>query len=171
MMLPLLALIGLHLGSYFFYAFGAVHDFGSYYQLFWLPALALIAARVIVVAPGELAGNAAAAATLVGLATFVPTQVVRLRALSELINEPVALVRGAAESAPLIVFYDRATPWNSSWVFWSDPPASPSDRILWSREGNLRTRAEVAARYPDRLALQLDWVGGHAQLHPFVPPR
>lgn len=176
MLVALLALIGLHVGAYFFYAFGAVHDFGSYYHLFWLPALAAVSARVIVVARSsgapraELAENAAVAATIVGLLTFVPAQVRRLRPLAALINEPIALARAAAHDTPVVVFYDRATPWNTSWVHWNDLPGPRGDgAILWARTNSERLKTEVVSQHPSRRALQLEWVDGHARLRPWAP--
>lgn len=164
----LVVLLGMHLVAYFFYAFGSVHELGSYYHLFGLPALAAITARVVVEArerstfwrrPIEVA----AAASICGALTFVPFQLGRLRPQAARIREPFALAKGLPK--PAVIFYDRATPYATSWVYWLPMPML-RDHVWWCRTVGARQRRSVADRHPERDAFELERVNGRLELRP-----
>ncbi len=165
----LLVLGGLHLTGYFFYALGSVHDLGSYYHLFSLPLLAAITARVLteVEERNPRFVHLAAAASVFGALTFVPSQVTRLRYHTARVRASLVVGERVARDGRVVIFAKATAP-TSSWVYANPLPSPRADdnQVLWlpptSREGMLA----VAREHGDRRPYVLRWIGAEPVLEP-----
>jgi len=167
----LVALIALHAFGYFFYAFGAVHDFGSYYHLVPLPALVVVTARALVASSRrDWLLRIAGAASVVGLATFWPIELAHLDAIASRTEAPLVAARESAGDGPILVFHTSMhphPPMLSSWVFFAPLPSPALDEpVLWLRTRDPAVMRRALAQYPDRRPFVLRWIDGEPTLIP-----
>jgi hypothetical protein len=156
----LLGLSLLQLGGYAFLAFGSVHDFGTAYQVWHVPILAVVTMSVFAHARRLTArvGPIAFSMTLVSLLVFWPIQLEKWRATAAATLAPVQAAERAAQGRPVFVLWRSVkTEGVGSWVHYPPSPF-PENRIIWVQD--VPGAAETLGRlYPERAVLRLVWLG------------
>ena len=167
----LLAFVVLHTAAYGAAHFGSVTDFGSYYHLAQLPALAVLVAAGACATGARGEPSRLALGVVFAWLTFVPYQAGRLVEVADGVRAPEELVAKSVEAPAVVVLVTgyQVGAKTTDAVNYPPIPHGPDDDVIWLLSFGPGETDVIRRAYPSRTVYVLGFFPQGVQLQPLPP--